>query len=160
MLCSTTSPSSCCFLAAGSASQAARRSANSVSPPPIGPGDGTSRAESSEHFAGTRLNELSVCQSWLPRLNRLRRSRCAGVIRIDLERAKAATEGELLLIGYRLLREDEDAVAVESRLDLGEDFGRHRAAQVDAPHFGAESWVKRAHLDRHVAPHSGTTPII
>src|SRR5205823_2701829 len=74
MLCSTTSPSSPRLRASGSASQAARISANSVSPPPIGPGDGSSRAESSEHFAGMRLNELSVCQSWLPRLNRLRRS--------------------------------------------------------------------------------------
>ena len=32
------------------------------------------RADSTEHLAGTRLKELSVCQSWLPMLNRLRRS--------------------------------------------------------------------------------------
>ena len=35
---------------------------NSVSPP----AGGTSRPDSSEAIAGTGLNELSVCQSWLP----------------------------------------------------------------------------------------------
>jgi len=65
-----------------------------------------------------------------------------------------------VLIGHRLLREDEDAVSVESGLDLGKNLGWHRAGQVDAPHFGAECGVKRAHLDRHVAPHPGTMPII
>ena len=84
----------------------------------------------------------------------------AGVVRIDLERAEQPAEGELLLVGHRLLREDEDAVAVEGRLDLGKDFGRHRAGQVDAAHFGAESRVKRGHLDRHVAPHARAIPVI
>ena len=44
--------------------------ANSVSPP----SGGTSRPESSEASAGTRLNELSVCHIWFPALKRLRRS--------------------------------------------------------------------------------------
>ena len=48
----------------------------------------------------------------------------AGIVRIDLERAEQLAEGELLLVAYRLLGEDEDAVAVEGRLDLGKDFGR------------------------------------
>ena len=74
MLCSTTSPSSLRLRASGSASQAARISANLGLAAAHRTWDGSSRAESSEHFAGMRLNELSVCQSWLPRLNRLRRS--------------------------------------------------------------------------------------
>ena len=44
--------------------------ANSVSPP----SGGTSRPDSSEAIAGTRLNELSVCHIWLPALKRLRGS--------------------------------------------------------------------------------------
>jgi hypothetical protein len=36
----------------------------SVSPPT----GGTSRPESSDAIAGTGLNELSLCQSWLPAL--------------------------------------------------------------------------------------------
>jgi hypothetical protein len=75
----------------------------------------------------------------------------AGIIRIDFERTEQLAEGELLLVGYRLLRKDEDAVAVERRLDLGEDFGQHWAPQVDAAQFGAECRVKRSDLYRHVA---------
>ena len=44
--------------------------ANSVSPP----SGGTSRPESSEASAGTRLKELSVCHIWLPALKMLRLS--------------------------------------------------------------------------------------
>ncbi len=36
--------------------------ANSVSPP----SGGITRAERAEECAGTGLNELSLCQSWLP----------------------------------------------------------------------------------------------
>ncbi len=50
--------------------------ANSVSPP----SGGTSRPESSEARAGTRLNELSVCHIWLPALNAMRLSP-AGIMR-------------------------------------------------------------------------------
>ena len=62
MLCTTTLPSSPCRVASGSVRYAWRMLANSVSPPT----GGTSRPESSDAMAGTGLNELSVCQSWLP----------------------------------------------------------------------------------------------
>jgi len=57
-------------MASGSRVYATRMLANSVSPP----SGGTSRPESSEACAGTRLKELSVCHIWLPALKRLRRS--------------------------------------------------------------------------------------
>ena len=108
--------------------------------------DGSSRADSSEHFAGMRLNELSVCQSWLPRLNRLRRSSrasispfgvevgnvgdvraqphlCAGIVRINLERAEEPAKRQLLLVAHRLVRKDEDTVTIECCVDLGKDLG-------------------------------------
>jgi hypothetical protein len=50
-----------------------------------------------------------------------------GIVRVDLERAEEPAEGQLLLVGDRLPGEDEDSVTVESRLDLGERLGRHRA---------------------------------
>jgi hypothetical protein len=62
MLCTTTRPCSVACKSSGSAAQVWRMLTNSVSPP-VG---GTSRPESSEAIAGTGLNELSVCQSWLP----------------------------------------------------------------------------------------------
>ena len=74
----------------------------------------------------------------------------AGIVRIDLERAEQLAEGELLFVGHRLLGEDEDAVAVEGRFDLGKDAGRHRPREVDPAHFGAEGRVKRSYLYRHV----------
>ena len=61
------------FVFSGSASQAARMSANSVSPP----SGGMTRACSIEYLAGVALKLLSLCQSWLPRLNMRRRSSAA-----------------------------------------------------------------------------------
>jgi hypothetical protein len=52
----------------------------------------------------------------------------------------------------RLVRKDEDAVTIECCVDLGKDLGHHRADQIDTPHLGAESGMKRAEADRHVAP--------
>jgi hypothetical protein len=52
----------------------------------------------------------------------------AGIVRVDLERPEEPAESELLLVGHPLPRKDEDAVAVEGRIDLGEDIGRHRAS--------------------------------
>src|SRR4030095_11520591 len=64
MQCSATSPSNRCFIGSGSASYAARGSANSVWPP-----TGATVVEySSEHRPGRNLNELSVCHSRLPAL--------------------------------------------------------------------------------------------
>ena len=57
MLWIATRPSSIRRVVSGSRSYATRMLANSVSPPSAG----TSRPESSEAWAGTRLNELSVC---------------------------------------------------------------------------------------------------
>src|SRR5438105_8605410 len=74
----------------------------------------------------------------------------AGIVRIDLERAEQLAEGELLLVAQRLLREDEDAVAVEGRVDLGKDFWCQCPGEVDPAHFGAEGRVKRSYLYRHV----------
>ena len=52
-------------------------SANSVLPPL----STTTRPERSEYFAGIARNELSECQSWLPRLNSRRRSsRASGLL--------------------------------------------------------------------------------
>ena len=58
---------------------------------------------------------------------------------------------------------NEDAAAVECRLDLGKDFRRDRATgwrDLEAVHSGAERWVKRGHLDRHIAPHTGTMHVV
>jgi hypothetical protein len=66
----------------------------------------------------------------------------AGVVRIDFQWAEQLAEGELLLIVYRLARKDKNAEAVEGRLDLGKDFGRHRTRQVDAAQFGSECRVQ------------------
>ena len=76
---------------------------------------------------------------------------CAGIIRIDLERAKKAAKGELLLVAHRLLREDEDCVAVERRLDLGEDAGHDRTGEIDTPQLGAKTRMKWLHCNRHLA---------
>ncbi len=62
MLWTTTRPSSRRCSPAGSVAWAWRMLTYSVSPP-VG---GTSRPDSSDAIAGTGLNELSVCQSWLP----------------------------------------------------------------------------------------------
>jgi hypothetical protein len=43
----------------------------------------------------------------------------------------------LLFVAHRLLREDEDAMAVEGRFDLGKDAGQHWMGEIDATHFGA-----------------------
>ena len=48
-----------------------------------------------------------------------------------------------VLIAHRLLRKDEDAVAIEGCVDLGKDLGHHRTGQIDAAHLGAEGRVKR-----------------
>ena len=73
----------------------------------------------------------------------------AGIVRIDLERAEQLTEGELLLVAQRLLRKDEDPVAIESRFDLGKDFGCHWPREIDPAHFGAEGRVKWSYLYRY-----------
>ena len=62
MLCTATRPSSRRRVAFASVSHAWRMLTNSVSPP----AGGTSRPDSSDAIAGTGLNELSVCHSWLP----------------------------------------------------------------------------------------------
>ena len=84
----------------------------------------------------------------------------AGIVRIDFERAEEPAEGELLLVGNRLLREDEHAVAVEGRLDLGKDSGITGRRQIDAADLGAEGRMKRGQLDRHIAPHPRAISII
>jgi hypothetical protein len=73
----------------------------------------------------------------------------AGIVRIDLERAEQLAEHQLLFVAHRLIREDEDSVAVEGRFDLGKDAGQHRLRQVNAAQFGAECRVKRSNLYRH-----------
>ena len=64
---------------------------------------------------------------------------CAGIVRIDLERSEEPAERQLLLVGHRLVRKDEDAVTIEGCVDLGKDLGHHRPGQIDAAHLGAES---------------------
>src|SRR5215471_3299601 len=79
----------------------------------------------------------------------------AGIVRIDLERPEQPAERQLLLVGHRLLRKDEDGVAREGRLDLGKYLGRHQAGQINPPYLGTERWMKRALFDCHVAPPIG-----
>ena len=74
----------------------------------------------------------------------------AGIVRIDLEWPEQLAQGELLLVSYRLLGEDQDAEAVEGRFDLGKNFGCQCPGQVDPADFGAEGRVKRSYLYRHV----------
>ena len=121
-------------------------SANSVLPP-IG---FTTRAESREYLAGIARNELSECQSMLPRLNRRwREARSSGRPsrpRLDtsfmpdlealvlglgdvaaagiLQGAEVPAERHLLLVGDRLVVEDEHGVAVHARLDRRHLFAR------------------------------------
>jgi hypothetical protein len=83
----------------------------------------------------------------------------AGIVRVDLERAEQPAESELLLVGQRLLRKDEDAAAVEGGLDLGKDRRRERTGEIDAAQFGAERRVERGHFDRHI-PHPGTVAVV
>src|SRR4026207_1573482 len=112
-------------------------SANSVLPPL----DGIARACSSEYFAGTILKELSECQRRLPsEKSRARLSRpntwlltsrfdtsaqAVGSRRVRLARAgadgvldlaQAAREGELLLVGERLVVEDQYRVPIHARV--------------------------------------------
>jgi hypothetical protein len=77
---------------------------------------------------------------------------CAGVIRIDLERAEQLAERQLLLVGHRLLRKDQDAVAIECCVDLSKELGHYWVGQIDAAYLGAESGMKRGDADHHVAP--------
>ncbi len=116
-------------------------SANSVLPP----ADGMRRADSSENFAGTALNELSECHSRLPRLNSRRRSSRASTwlflsrlemsltSRIDQppllpqfmspvacsSSPKLRLRGELRFVGEVLVVEHQHAVLVHARLDRG-----------------------------------------
>src|SRR5215472_6946867 len=84
----------------------------------------------------------------------------AGVIRIDLERTKEPAESELLFVGHGLARKHKNAVTAEGRVDLGEDPRGHRTGDLDPAHFGPESRVKRAELDRHrAAPERRVTVI-
>ena len=53
---------------------------------------------------------------------------------------KDPAESELLPIAHRLLREDEDAMTVERRVDLGKDFVRDRAGQIDAAQLARVGW--------------------
>jgi hypothetical protein len=73
-----------------------------------------------------------------------------GIVRVHLERTEKAAEGELLFVAQRLLRKDENAVAIESRFDLGKDIGCQSPRDVDPAHFGAECRVKRSYSYRHV----------
>ena len=85
---------------------------------------------------------------------------CAGIVRIDLERPEQPAERQLLFVGHRLLGKDEDGVAREGRLDLGEYLGRHQPGQINSPYLGTERWVKRGYLDRHVAPPGDRAPLL
>ena len=113
-------------------------SANSVLPP-VG---GMWRADRSEYLAGTGLNELSECQSWLPSPNRRRRSSRASTLlflsRLEmsfrsmltrrscgrgdvagrlLERPQAAAEDELLVVVDLLVVEHQHAEPVHAGMD-------------------------------------------
>src|SRR5439155_25120825 len=139
------------LVASGRRSYATRMLANSVSPP----SGGTSRPESSEARAGTRLNELSVCHIWLPALKRLRvspagirRSSASTFARLEislaisglrdhradrrLERPEAAAEGDLRFVVEPLPSEEEHRMRVEGADDALEDVG------VDAPDVHAD----------------------
>ncbi len=61
----------------------------------------------------------------------------AGIVRVDFEGAEQLAEPQLLFVAHRLLREDEDAMAVEGRFDLDEDVGQHWTGEIDAAYFGA-----------------------
>ena len=85
---------------------------------------------------------------------------CAGIVRVDLERPEEPAERQLLLVGHRLLRKDQDAVTVEGRVDFGKDFGDDRTGQIDPAHLGAEAGVKRGELDNDKAAPGKHLPVI
>ena len=60
------------------------------------PSGGTSRPESREASAGTRLNELSVCHIWLPALKRLRLSPAGMIWSSASTLARLAISGKVL----------------------------------------------------------------
>src|ERR1700754_3092755 len=128
------------LVSSSSASWAARMSANSVLPP-FGL---TTRADSSENFAGIGRNELSECHRQLPRLNRWTRLAVlaevgdvveAGgeprILRLDdiaaariLALAEIQRERHLLLIGDILAVEHQHGVFVHAGFDIGGLLGR------------------------------------
>ncbi len=143
-------------------------SANSVLPP----ADGMSRADSSEYFAGTALNELSECHSRLPRLNSRRRSSRArswlflsrlemsltsidsrrslplrDVARRLLQRAEVAAEGQLGFVGEVLVVEHQHAVLVHAGRDRRGIGVRQRPGDVDAGDLAREERA-RHRVDR------------
>src|SRR6266853_1035901 len=116
----------------------------------------TTRAESSEYLAGMGRNELSECQSMLPRLNaRWRESRSIGrpsLPRLDtsfiptcsrrsagvLQRAEVDAEGHLLLVGDLLIVEDQHRVAIHARVDGRDLVARQRTREIHAGHLAGE----------------------
>src|SRR5487761_1897737 len=125
-------------------------SANSVLPP----ADGITRADSSEYFAGTALNELSECHSRLPSENSRRRSSrdrtwpllsrlemsltMAARRRSLLQFAKIAAERELRCVGEMLVMEHQHAEPVHAGGDRLRLFGGERAGDVDAGDLAGE----------------------
>src|SRR5262249_14505774 len=155
----------CAFVAPSSVSYAARMSANSVLPP----AGFTTRADSSEYFAGVARNELSECQSMLPRLkSRTRdsrqrltvaaevrdvvharlRARALGLVVVAparvFERPKVPAERHLLLVGELLVVEDEPRVAGHARLERRHLVRRQRLPDVDPGHLTHEHRVDLA----------------
>ena len=51
-------------------------------------------------------------------------------------------------------------MTIERRVDLGKDFVRDRAGQIDAAQLGAEGGAKRGELDRDRAPPAKHLPVI
>ncbi len=72
-----------------------------------------------------------------------------GIDRRGLERAEQPAERDLLLVRDGLVREDEDGIAVERRLDLGEHPRCDCLREVDATDLGAETRMKRSSDDGH-----------
>jgi hypothetical protein len=61
-------------------------------------------------------------------------------------------EGDLLLVGQGLVREDEHGVLVHAELDCIHFVAAQGAGDVDASHFADETRMNATDVDRHGAP--------
>jgi hypothetical protein len=70
---------------------------------------------------------------------------------VDVDRAEAAGEGDLLLRCDLLVAEEDHAVVVEGLADLGEMRLVHRLGEVHSEHLGAQRAGDGGDLDAAVA---------
>ena len=69
---------------------------------------------------------------------------------VGLELAEMAGEGELLVVGDRLIAEHQHGVAVHAGLDRGDLVAREGTAVIDAADLADKHRMQRPDRDRHL----------